>query len=74
MLLTTVAAIMSVMLVVSAASAAFAHNRPCTGGPFAGSLNVTPGTNGDEDGDGLVCYRPNIHQGYYTFFDDHDHN
>ena len=55
LLLATVAALMAVMLVVSAAPAAFAHEVPCTGNR---TLLFSPDNTADKDGDGWVCTKP----------------
>jgi len=69
LLIATVAALMSVMVVVSAAPV-LAHNLTCVGGPSTFSLTVTPGTFPDEDNDGAICGTIK-HDGSVVFKDDH---
>jgi hypothetical protein len=71
LLLATVAALMSVMLVVSAASAAFAHNEPCPG-PRWGPTNAFFSPSDDRDNDALICSLST--QSGPKFKEDHDHN
>jgi hypothetical protein len=74
MLLATVAALMAVMLVVSAAPAAFAHSEPCPGPQWNMLTSTDPGfqSSYDKDNDGLICY--NITGAGLNLKDDHDHN
>ena len=69
LLLATVAALMAVMVVVSAAPV-LAHNDTCVGGPGAFRVDVTPGTFPDEDNDGVVCGKTKGN-GDTVFRDDH---
>ena len=73
LLLATVAALMSVMLVVSAASAAFAHSDSCPGPKWtmvhSGSPIYSPSD--DRDNDGLHC--TNLTRNGFIFKDDHVH-
>jgi hypothetical protein len=87
--LATVAALMAVMLVVSAAPPAFAHppssNVDCAGGwkRFGGNLigasPLNPGSeDADRDGNGMVCiYQrtdPKTDTAVLLYADDHDHS
>ena len=67
--LATVAALMAVLVMVSAAPV-FAHNRTCVGGPSTFSQTVTPGLFPDEDNDGVICGTFK-HDGSVVFKDDH---
>ena len=64
-MVTTVALVMAAMMVAMAMPAAFAHGVDCTG--KGQRTVVTPFSNGDRDGDSVVCYNPN--SGRYQ--DDH---
>ena len=71
LLLATVAALMAVMLVVSAAPVS-AHFVTCTGGIFVGSYPASAAPSADADNDGVICGRTR-HDGTIVYKDDHDH-
>ena len=71
LVLLTVGALMMGMLVVSAASAAFAHNESCPG-PRWGPTNAFFSPSTDRDNDMLICSHST--QSGVKFKDDHDHN
>ena len=70
LLLAMVAALMSVMLVVSAAPG-FAHQKICKGGSQPQA--VVEGTNGDTNGDGIACKKYNHKTDEYVLTDNHTH-
>ena len=67
-LLATVAALMAVMLVMSAATAAFAHNVDCIG---KGTLIWAPGHYADSDRDGHICQYISGNGQKVRYTDDH---